>query len=229
MEVALGIDIGTGSTKAGLVDAEGSLVAVARRPHRPLTPRPGWSEADPQVWLDAARSATAAVVAAAAADGTPVEVVALGFSGQMHGVVLCGPDLQPLRPAVLWSDRRSEPDLADLRARLGPVLLARLANPVVAGMAGSTLAALSRLEPDLIDRVRVALQPKDWLRAQLTGEVATEPTDASATLLWDVVADRWSDEACAAFGVDPAWLAPVIASTSPAGGLLASPADRFGL
>ena len=147
----------------------------------------------------------------------------------MHGVVACGPDLEPVRPAVLWSDRRSEPDLAQLRDGIGPELAARLANPVVAGMAGPSLAALRRLEPDLVDRIERVLQPKDWVRAHLTGDVATDPTDASATLLWDLPGDHWSDDAGAVFGVPSSWLAPVVGSTEPAGRLHQDGATRLGL
>lgn len=230
IEVALGLDIGTGSTKAGLVDGTGRLLAVGRAPHRVDEPRPGWSETDPQAWEASVREAVAAVLDRAANElGEPVEVVTLGFSGQMHGVVVCGPDLAPLRPAVLWSDRRSQPDLAGLRDRLGPETGLRLANPVVAGMAGPTLAALRRLEPGTVEGIATVLQPKDWVRARLTGEVATDPSDASATLLWDVSADRWSEEACRVFGADPGWLAPVLGSAEVAGTVSVSAAADLGL
>ena len=152
MEVALGIDIGTGSTKAGLVDERGRLLAVARSATARAEPRPGWSETDPADWLAGTAEATRSVLCSV--EGA--EVAAIGFSGQMHGVVVCGSGLDPLRPAVLWSDRRAEPDLDGLRARLGPELQARLANPVVAGMAGPSLAALSRLEPGLLGHLNKA-------------------------------------------------------------------------
>lgn len=231
IEVALGLDVGTGSTKAGLVDADGRLLAVGRSPHVIDEPRPGWSETDPRVWLDAAGRAARSALAAAADRGHRVRVVTTGLSGQMHGVVVCDHDLEPLRPAVLWSDRRSEPDLAGLRGRLGSELAGRLANPVVAGMAGPTLSALQRLEPGVTGggRVRVVLQPKDWVRAKLTGEVATEPSDASATLLWDLVEDRWSTEACEVFGVDPGWLPPVLPSGEAAGALSPTGTELLGL
>jgi xylulokinase len=156
-------------------------------------------------------------------------VSAIGLSGQMHGVVVCDAAGRPLRPAVLWSDRRSQALLDGAAAELGPEALARLANPLVAGMAGPSLAALTAGEAALTDRVALALQPKDWLRLQLTGEVATDPSDASATLLWDAVADRWSPEAAAAFGVDERWLAPVAASNEVAGTVTAEAAALFGL
>jgi len=226
VEVALGIDIGTGSTKAGLVDGAGRLLAVGRHPHPPSEPRPGWSEADPARWLDAVVSAT--TEALAGIESVPT-VSAVGFSGQMHGVVVCDADAAPLRPAVLWSDRRSEPDLAGLGDRLGPEVRTRLANPVVAGMAGSTLAALRRLEPGLIERAELVLQPKDWVRAQLTGVVATEATDASATLLWDIPGDRWSVEAAEVFGVERGWLSPVAAPGEAAGTLRVDWAECLGL
>lgn len=227
MDVTLGLDVGTGSTKVGLIDAAGRLLAVGRSAHPPAEPRPGWSEADPERWLAAAGRA-ASVALAASADAS-IRVVGVGLSGQMHGVVACGPGTEPLRPAVLWSDRRSEPDLAALARCLTPEVRSQLGNPLVAGMAGPTLAALARLEPSTVERIETVLQPKDWIRARLTGVAATDPSDASATLLWDVTGDRWSEAAAAAFAVDRHWLPPVLAATDVAGELLPAGADALGV
>ena len=160
----------------------------------------------------------------AEASGITPQVVSIGFSGQMHGVVVADRNGEPQRPAVLWSDQRSQPDLDRLRAALdtvgetdGRTTLAALANPVVAGMAGPSVAALRRDEPDVLRRAAAVMQPKDWARWQLTGELATDPSDASATLLWHASEDRWSSEAAEVFGVDPAWLPPVLPSATPAG------------
>ncbi|MGH1487837.1 MAG: xylulokinase [Acidimicrobiales bacterium] len=224
-KVALGIDIGTGSTKAGLVDADGHLVVVGRCSHPITEPQPGWSESDPRAWLLSARSAIAEVLAARPDD----EVVAVGFSGQMHGVVLCDDSMQPVRPAVLWSDRRSQPHLDELRGKFSADDLARLANPVVAGMAGPNLAALARHEPSAVERTATIMQAKDWVRAQLTGEVATDPSDASATLLWDVMDDRWSAAAGEVFGVRSTMLPSVIDSFDVAGAVTETGGALFGL
>lgn len=224
--VALGIDVGTGSTKAGLIDADGQLVGVARAGHPIDEPAPGCSETDPEAWLDSMAAAVAEV-----RDRWPERpVAAIGMSGQMHGVVVADRDGVALRPAVLWSDQRAQPDLARLGAALAANGLAdRLANPVVAGMAGPTLAALARTDPDLVADIEAAVQPKDWVRWQLTGGLATDATDASATLLWDAEADRWSTEAADAFGVSPSWLAPVRSCSEVGGTLTTAWADRLGV
>lgn len=232
-ELALGIDIGTGSTKAGLVDADGRLVAVARAPHPVNSPRPGLSEADPETWVDSARTATARVLEQAGigdlTDGSSHRIAAVGFSGQMHGVVPSRADGVPVHPAVLWSDQRSQPHLDDLRARLSGELQQRLANPIVAGMAGPTMFALAAQDPSTADRAEVLVQPKDWVRWRLTDVLATDPSDASATLLWDSDDNGWSAEACAVFGVDPLTLPPVEESAARGGSVTARGADLFGL
>lgn len=211
-DVTLGVDIGTGSSKAGLVDTDGRLLAVARAHHRITHPQPGWSESNPDDWLTSASTAVTHVL-----DQAPdVAVLAIGLSGQMHGVVLVDPAGRPVRPAVLWSDRRAGSELHRLRTRLGATA-DRLANPIVTGMAGPTIAALARTEPDSLEVAEWTLQPKDWVRLQLTGQIATDPSDASATLLWDADDDAWSLEACTALDVRPHWL-PEIRPSHAAGG-----------
>jgi xylulokinase len=224
IEVTLGIDVGTGSSKAGVVDVEGRLLAVGRCSHVNDEPEAGCSETDARRWFDSASSAVADVLA----QRPDVEVVALGLSGQMHGVVLCDNEGVPTRPAVLWSDRRAEPRLAGWEAQLG-VRLQALANPLVPGMAGPIIGALTARDPSAVQAARWALQPKDWLRYQLTGRVATDPSDASATLLWDARLGGWSAEVAEIFGVRHELLPPVLPSASPAGTLRPAPARALGL
>jgi xylulokinase len=206
--VSLGLDVGTGSTKAGFVDEAGRLLAVGRSPHAVRRPRPGWAETAPRHWVASARSAVTDLYR----EVPEARVVGVGLSGQMHGVVLCDPTGTPVRPAVLWPDRRAEDLLRRLAPRLEPHGAA-LGNPLVPGMAGPILAALVEAEPAVVGRARWYLQPKDWLRLVLTGAAGTEPSDASATLLWDLPADGWSAAATRVFRVDPDRLPDVSAST----------------
>lgn len=219
IEVALGIDIGTGSTKAGLVDADGRLLEVGRCPHPIRHPRAGHAETDPYDWMASVRRAVADVL-----ERRPeANPIAIGMSGQMHGVVMTDASGNPLRPAVLWSDQRSQRYLGELEYLLEPIK-ARLANPIVTGMAGPTLTAVRTEERELAAADVRVMQPKDWVRFQLTGEFATDASDASATLLWDIPSDGWSEPACAVFGVEQGQLPPVAGSGESAGSLRSRPA-----
>lgn len=205
----LGIDLGTGSVKAAVVD-DGAVAAKTSRTYAVHAPHPGWAESDPAEWLAAAQE-----VAGRAVDGHAVQAV--GFSGQMHGVVLVDERLQPLRPAILWADTRSVDEAAAMARDLSPADLSRLGSPAVAGFAATTLAWLRVHEPEILARAAYALQPKDWLRAALGGDVATEPSDASGTLLFDVAVGTWSSTAGDWAGIAPHLLAPVRGSAQPAG------------
>ena len=156
------------------------------------------------------------------------EVEAIGLSGQMHGVVLADGDGHPLRPAVLWADARSAEGLESYRG-LEADLRQRLANPPSVGMAGPSLLWLRDHEPDVYGAARWALQPKDWLRFRLTGEVFGEPSDASATLLYDLFSDGWSREFAQALGLRSNLLPPLVASGSAAGTLSREAAVELGL
>jgi xylulokinase len=221
----LGLDLGTSAVKALVLSDDGDVLAVASAPCGLDAPRPGWAEADPGSWLEAAGTAVRRALAAAGG-GEPLR--AIGLAGQMHGVVLGDDRGRPLRPALLWPDRRATAELSHWRG-LARERRAALGNPLVPGMAGPLLAWLAREEPDAIARAAWALQPKDWLRLQLTGEAATEPTDASATLLWDLPADGWAADVAEAAGIPARLLAPLRASRDAAGALRAPAAAALGL
>jgi xylulokinase len=186
-------------------------------------PRPGWAESPPEDWWAAVLEATGAAVGRRGA-----EVTALGLSGQMHGVVLVDELGLPLRPAVIWADARSGAELAAYR-RLEEDLGRRLANPPAVGMAGPSLLWLRDQEPDAYTSARWALQPKDWLRMRMTGEAATEPSDASATLLYDLLADDWAYAVVEKLGLRTELLAPLIPSARLAGTLEGEAASELGL
>ena len=220
----LGIDLGTSSVKAVVARLDGSVTGQATADYPVTGPRAGWSETEPQQWLTA--TATAVRKAVARSGGEPA---AIGLSGQMHGVVATAADGQPVRPAMLWSDARAVAELGRYRD-LPAAVRARLANPLSPGMAGPMLAWLAVHEPAAWAATRWALQPKDWLRCWLTGSYATEPSDASATLLYDLTTGDWDDEVVAALGLDRDRLAPILPSAgSLAGHLTAAAAEQLGL
>ncbi|HSK98091.1 MAG TPA: FGGY family carbohydrate kinase, partial [Euzebyales bacterium] len=205
------------------MDSGGAVHSEAIESYPVHTPRTGWAESAPADWWRAVQAAVHRVTA-----GTAGSIVSLGVVGQMHGVVLTDASGAALRPAILWADTRTEAYLAQFTA-LGRAALERLANPVVTGMAGPSLLWLRDHEPDAYATARWALQPKDWLRLQLTGQAAAEPSDASATLLYDVPADEWAWSLIDQLGLRDDLLAPLIPSAAVAGSLTAAAADVLGL
>lgn len=209
----LGLDLGTGSVKALLIDASGTVLGEGGASYPVRSPRPGWAETEPRSWWEACATAVRIAVG-----GRGASVQALGLSGQMHGVVLSDATGRPLRPAVLWADTRSA-GLLDRYRGLDAGLLRALANPLAAGMAGPSLLWLRENEPEEYRTARWALQPKDWLRLRLTGEALSEPSDASATLLYDLEADGWSEAVIEALGLREGLFPPLVASAASAGTL----------
>jgi xylulokinase len=220
----LGIDLGTSSVKAVVARLDGSVAGQATSDYGVTSAQPGWSETSPADWLAATASAVCTAVARAGADPA-----AIGLSGQMHGVVPTADDGRPIRPAMLWSDARAIGEL-ELYRLLPPAARTRLANPLSPGMAGPMLAWLAANEPAGYAATRWALQPKDWLRAQLTGRFGTEPSDASATLLYDIAGDTWDADVIDALGLDAGRLPPILArSAARAGTLTGAAATLLGL
>ncbi len=211
----LGIDLGTSSVKVVVLDVEGRSLASTTSAYPVHNPEPGWAETEPALWWQAVVGATRAAVSASNG-ATPI---AIGLSGQMHGLVPTGSDGRAVRPAMLWSDSRAVEELEAYRL-LPASLHDRLGNPLTPGMAGPMLAWLARHERHSYAATRWALQPKDWLRARLTGQFHAEPSDASATLLYDVVNDDWDRDIVVALGLDPELLPPLLSSAGQAAGVL---------
>ena len=176
-----------------------------------------------------AREAVDAAAAGARGHAGGARPAAIGLSGQMHGLVLTSADGEALRPALLWADSRATGALRAYR-RLEPAARARLANPLAPGMTGPLLMWVAEHEPGTYRDARWALAPKDWLRARLTGEIHAEPSDASASLLYDVPGDRWDLDVVGALGLDAGLLAPLLPSAGAlAGHLTAAAAAELGL
>ena len=224
----LGIDIGTSGLKTILITPEGHVLAQALREYTPDTPAPGQAEQDPEAWVDAVVSATREVLDAAVTG--PAEVAAIGFSGQMHSAVFLDAALRPLRPAMLWLDTRSAPQVAAAWKRFGRERLAQwIGNPVMAGVTLASLLWLKDNEPDAWARLAHVMLAKDYVRLRLTGDVRTDYSDASATALFDVSRRAWCDELLAATDIDPRWLPPLAESSAVVGGLRGEMAEAMGL
>ncbi len=219
----LGIDIGTGSVKVLLLDASGQVLAEESIKYRVISKKPGWAETNPEDWWSAIVRATNRLPG-----DLRSEVVSIGFSGQMHGVVLTDSAGKAIRPAILWADTRSTTELKKYE-RLKPEQLEELANPIATGMAGPSLLWLKKHEPDNYRDATWALQAKDWLRLRLTGVANSEPSDASATLLYDLTKDDWAYSVIEDLGLRSELFPKLIPSTAIAGSLSKQSAESLGL
>jgi xylulokinase len=222
----LGLDLGTSQVKALLCAPDGTTLGQGTAGYQITTPRPGWAEASPEHWWQAACTAVRAAVGPASA-----EVAGLAVAGQMHGLVLCTERAVALRPAITWLDRRAEAEAEDYQ-RLSQDQRTRLGNAPSAGMAGPILLWLSRHEPDVYGQARWMLPPKDWLRSRLTGpgvRAATDPTDASGTLLFDLARDNWATDVARALGLRVDLLPAIRPPAEIAGPLLPAAAEHLGL
>lgn len=217
------MDLGTGSAKALLLSQTGGVEGEGSASYEVSSPYAGWAESSPEDWWSAAATASRQAVGERAG-----EVAAIGLSGQMHGVVACDASGRPLYPAILWADARSRKRLRDYY-ELSSELRRALANPITTGMAGPTLLWLRENEPRVYERLRWALQPKDWLKLRLTGEATGEPSDASATLLYDLADDGWSYAVAEELGLRGEALPPLLPSAAFAGELTREAANHLGL
>ncbi|MBV9802667.1 MAG: xylulokinase [Solirubrobacterales bacterium] len=201
MTALFGIDVGTSAAKGLAIDPEGGVLARVEAEYPLSTPRPGWAEQDPEDWWRATETVLQQLTEAAG------EPAGIGLSGQMHGLVALDAQDDVLRPAILWNDQRTQAECEEIEQTIGlEKLIALTGNRALTGFTAPKLLWLRNHEPDIYDRIaRIAL-PKDYVRLRLTGEHATDVSDASGMLLLDVAHRTWSEEVLSALQIDPAWL-----------------------
>jgi xylulokinase len=188
----LGIDIGTGGTRAVLLDGKGRVVSSATATHAPFaSPHAGWAQQNPDDWWSAVCSAVPECLARSKT--APEEISGIGLTGQMHGLVLLDRDGSVLRPSIIWCDQRSEVECREISEKIGAARLIELtANPALTNFTLPKIWWVQKHEPEIWARAGSILLPKDYLRFRLSGSRATDVADASGTLLFDVANRQWS-------------------------------------
>jgi xylulokinase len=229
LSLLLGIDVGTGGTRALVIDEQGGIVASATAEHAPFaSPQTGWAEQDPHDWWRATREAVAQVLRQ---PGVPADAIkAVGFSGQMHGSTLLDSHDQVVRPALLWCDQRTDRQCQQITEAIGAARLIELTlNPALTGFTAPKLLWVREHEPAKWREVRSVLLPKDYVRFRLTGHKATDVADASGTLLFDVGARKWSATVLAALDLKPSLMPEAFESPMVTGSVSAGGAEATGL
>ena len=211
MKYLIGIDLGTSATKTVLFDERGTVISSASVEYPLYQPQNGWAEQNPEDWYNAAISSLTDVVKISGVNAE--DIVSLGISGQMHGLVMLDKKCDVIRPAILWCDQRTGKECEELTEKLGLDTLIKItANPALTGFTASKILWVKNNEPDNFEKCRHILLPKDYLRFRLTGVFATEVSDASGMQLLDVPARKWSDVMIDALGIKKEYLAKVYES-----------------
>jgi len=225
----LGLDIGTTGSRAVIIDESGGVCAAASADHALMTQhQPTWAEQEPEDWWRAAQEAIRAAMTLAKINGE--DIAGVGLSGQMHGVVLLDSEHRVIRPSIIWCDQRSQAQADWFTERIGAQRLKEITcNPALTGFSVPKLLWVRDHEPASYERMRMLLLPKDYIRFRLTGEFATEVSDASGTLLLDVPRRRWSSEILTALGLRLDQLPFVAESNEPTTRVNASAAATAGL
>jgi len=229
MSYLLGIDIGTSGTKTLLVDRRGNILASVTVEYPCYAPRPAWSEQVPEDWWQAAVKSVRLALKEARVKGA--QVTGLGLSGQMHGSVFLDKSGKVLRRAILWNDQRTGAECDDITAAAGgrDMLIQMVSNPALTGFTAPKILWVRKHEPRVYERTAQILLPKDYVRYRLTGEFATEVSDASGTLLLNVKERSWSKQLLGLLGIDEALLPKVYESPEVSGRLSAAAAEETGL
>jgi xylulokinase len=228
MDYFLGIDTSTTSSKALLIDSKGEVVAVASSPHTLQTPKPLWSEQNPLEWWDAVAASIKSVLEKAGVSGE--RVVAVGLTGQMHGLVLLNEVGNVLRPAILWNDQRTQSQCDEIHRRIGKEKYIQITgNVALTGFTAPKILWVQENEPEVFAKAKHVLLPKDYIRLKLTGEYAMDKADGAGTVLFDLKARDWSDEILNALRIDRSWMPRTFEGTEFTGHVTEEAASLTGL
>ncbi|QDU35186.1 Xylulose kinase [Poriferisphaera corsica] len=225
----LGIDIGTSGTKTLICTPTGKVLATATAPHTLQSPKPGYSEQDPDQWWAATCKATRAVFRKAAIPKSSIQ--AIGLSGQMHGSVFLSKNHTPLRPAILWNDQRTAAECAEIESLMGSrkKLIKAVGNPALTGFTAPKILWLRNHQPRLYDRTTQILLPKDYIRFRMTSTFATDVADASGYLLLDIAKRKYNPTVLRKLQIDSSLLPPTYESHEVTAELSTSGAKSLGL
>lgn len=224
----LGIDISTTTAKALLIDHTGIVLAVGSTPLSLSTPRPLWSEQNPEDWWLGAVSSIQQVLTETRI--SPSDIAAIGLTGQMHGLVLLDEKGQTLRPAILWNDQRTAAECDEIRKRVGKEHLIQITgNDALTGFTAPKILWVQQNEPDIYARARHILLPKDYIRFRLTGKYAMDKADGSGTILFDLHSRNWSPEILSTLGIPAEWLPPTYEGPEFTGQISIEAARQTGL
>ena len=229
MAVFLGVDVGTSGTKTLAMQEDGTILASATEEYPLFSPHPGWSEQNPEDWWQATIKSIRKVLKTGKIKAADVK--GIGLSGQMHGSVFLNKKHEVIRPALLWNDQRTAAECAEIEQRAGgrKKLIKLVANPALTGFTAPKILWLRNHEPKHFDKTVQVLLPKDYIRFRLTGEFATEVSDASGTLLLDVKQRNWSRPLLSKLELDDSLLPDVYESEAVSGHLTADAAGLLGL
>ncbi|MCI5669047.1 MAG: xylulokinase [Oscillospiraceae bacterium] len=228
MAYILGVDIGTSGTKTVLFSEDGTPVASATYEYPLYTPQNGYAEQEPLDWWNASVNGIRDVIAESKV--SPEDIKGVGLSGQMHGLVMLDADNQPIRKSIIWCDQRTAKEVVEITDKVGADRMIEItANPAITGFTAAKIMWVKNNEPQNYEKCRHILLPKDYIRFMLTGEYATEVSDASGMQLLDIPNRCWSDEVLTKLGIDKALLAKVYESPEITGTVTAKAAELTGL
>jgi len=225
VSVLVGLDVGTGGARAVALAESGEIVAEASSAYPLHSPRPGWTEQNPADWWEGATEVLEKV-----ATETGERVAGIGLTGQMHGSVFLDASDRVIRSALLWNDQRTHRQCEQITGAVGEERLISIAgNPALTGFQAPKIVWLRDEEPDNFGRISHVLLPKDYVRLQLTGEYATDASDAAGTLLLDMQARDWSGEILDALEIPQGWMPEVYEGPESTGVLREGVAEELGL
>lgn len=228
MSYLMGVDVGTTGTKTLLCNEEGEILARSLEEYPLSTPQPNWAEQDPEDWWKATVASIRKVIKDSGVDSRDIR--GLGLSGQMHGAVIIDKDYQVLRPCILWCDQRTADQCCYITEKIGRKRLIELvSNPALTGFTAPKIVWIRENEPQIYEKVHKILLPKDYIRFRLTGNFATEVSDASGTLLFDVKGRKWSGEMLDKLEISPDLMPECYESSEVSGEILKEAAGLTGL